>query len=111
MEKQKIIDKLESYVRDVTRFLFQWLSEEGDVLGYVLAIVHTLGTVAIWLCIVLSHTIYIDTWFQIFTFIVLFICWLQHIFLDVCVSFFRRSRHTKAFCVAVSRVPSRFTGF
>ena len=33
------------------------------------------------------------------------------IFLDVCVSFFRRSRHTKAFCVAVSRVPSRFTGF
>jgi hypothetical protein len=85
MDKQKIIDSLELGVRNITRFFFRWLSEDGEVLGYILAVIHSLGTIAIWECILFSHTVFIDLHFQIFVFILLLLCWLQHIFLDVCV--------------------------
>ena len=85
MEKQKIIDSLELGVRNITRFLFQWLSEDGEVLGYILAVIHSLGTIAIWACIFFSHTVFIDLRFQVFAFVLLFICWIQHVFLNVCV--------------------------
>lgn len=85
MEKRKIIDNLESWVRNITTFLFQWLSKDGEVLGYILAVFHTLGTVLVWVCLFLSHTIYPILWFQVSTFIMLFIIWTQHAILNVCI--------------------------
>jgi hypothetical protein len=85
MEKQKIINNLEKHIRYLTIFFFKWLSEDGEALGYILAVLHILGTIAIAMCLLLSHTIYPVLWFQLFTFALILIVWVQHIILNVCV--------------------------
>ena len=85
MEKRDIINVLEEKIRNLIRFLFQWISEDGEVLGYILSVIHILGTAAIGMCIFLSHTIFPVLWFQIFSFVLVFIVWIQHIVIKVCV--------------------------
>ena len=85
--KEKTIEYLESYFRDLVRFLYQWISTDGEVLGYILGIWHLLVCITIFICIIISHTIYPKFWFQLAVFICMFSIWIQHVFLKVCVVF------------------------
>lgn len=80
-----LVKIIEEFIRKVITFSFQWISEDGEVLGYILAIIHVMGTIAIGMCVILSHTLYPVLWFQIFSFVFLFSVLIQHVFLKVCV--------------------------
>jgi len=85
--KEKTIEYLESSFRNLVRFLYQWISTDGEILGYILGIWHLLVCITIGICIIISHTVYPKFWFQFIVFIFMFSIWIQHIFLHVCVVF------------------------
>uniref|UniRef100_A0A6C0EPB2 Uncharacterized protein n=1 Tax=viral metagenome TaxID=1070528 RepID=A0A6C0EPB2_9ZZZZ len=87
INKEKIINYLESNFRELVRFLYQWISTDGEVLGYILGIWHLLVCINIFICVLLCHTIYPNFWFQFAVFACMFTIWIQHIFLHVCVVF------------------------
>jgi hypothetical protein len=85
MDADTVINILEQNIRNTISFSFQWISEDAEALGYILSVLHLLGTIAIGMCIILSHTVFPVLWFQIFSFALIFIVWVQHIILKVCV--------------------------
>jgi hypothetical protein len=85
MNAENIINILEENIRNSIRFLFQWFSSDGEALGYILSVLHILIAVAVASCIFLSHTIFPVLWFQIFSFVLIFAIWIQHVLLKVCV--------------------------
>jgi hypothetical protein len=85
MDREKIISFLEKYIRIIVTFLFSWISADGEVIAYVLAVLHILMFVMLSTSIFLAHTIYPVFWFQVVTTAILIIVWFQHIFLKVCV--------------------------
>jgi hypothetical protein len=87
IDKEKTINYLVSQFRDVVRFLYQWISSDGEILGYILGIWHVIVCITIFICILISHTIYPSFWFQLIVFISMLAIWIQHIFLQVCVVF------------------------
>lgn len=87
IDKDKVVSYLESTFRDLVRFLYQWMSSDGEVLGYILGIWHAMVCITIFICILISHTVYPAFWFQVGVFLSLFTIWIQHIFLQVCVVF------------------------
>jgi hypothetical protein len=87
IDKEKIINYLESTFRHLVRFLYQWFSTDGEVLGYILGIWHAMVCITIFICILISHTIYPSFWFQLAVFISMLAIWIQHVFLQVCVVF------------------------
>jgi hypothetical protein len=87
LNKENIIHTIESKLKFVLYSLYGWFVKDGEILGYILGIWHLMVCVAIFICVVISHTVYPFVWFQLSIFICLFIIWLQHIFLQVCVVF------------------------
>lgn len=80
------IEKLETYTRNAIRFLYGWISKDGEVLGYILGVVHFVISMTIIAMIIISHTLYPSFIFQVCVFVCLFVIWLQHIVLKVCIS-------------------------
>lgn len=89
-----VIEKSERYLRELVTFLYSWLTTDGEVLGYVLGVWHFMGSMTIFACGILSHTIYPVVWFQVLVFAFLVVIWLQHIFLHVCVFFIAERKLT-----------------
>ena len=85
-DRESIIKILEEALIRIISFLFKWFSNDGEIIGYILSVFHVIIAVAISACIVLSHTLYPITWFQVLTFCITVIIWLQHICLKVCIS-------------------------
>jgi len=81
-----MIEKLERYTRNIIRFLYGWLTTDGVVLGYILGVVHFVISMTIIAMVVVSHTLYPSFWFQLGVFICLFVIWLQHVLLKVCIA-------------------------
>ena len=81
-----VVEKLENYTRNTISFLYSWLTTDGEVLGYILGVVHFVVSMTIIAMVLVSHTLYPAFWFQLGVFVCLFIIWLQHIFLKVCIS-------------------------
>ncbi len=84
-DRKAVIQFFQKYIVQSIRFLYNWLTTDGEVLGYILAIFHFMISVSVFSMVIFSHTIYPSFYFQLLTFIVLFVIWLQHIFLRVCV--------------------------
>jgi hypothetical protein len=40
LQREKLINLLESFIRNLIRILYQWLTNDGEVLGYILAVSH-----------------------------------------------------------------------
>lgn len=89
-----VIAKSEKYLRELVAFLYSWLTTEGEVLGYILGVWHFMGSMTIFTCGIISHTLYPVTWFQLVVFFLLVVIWLQHIFLQVCVFFIAERKLT-----------------
>lgn len=74
----------EKIVRSVLVFL-SWFLVKGEILGYILAVFHFIISAGLITLLVISHTIYPSVWLKLFVFICLFLIWLQHVVLDVCI--------------------------
>jgi hypothetical protein len=88
------VEKAEGYLRKLVTFLYSWLSTDGEVLGYILGVWHSVVCVTIFVTIIISHTIYPVVWLQILSFACLFFIWLQHIFFKVCIVFIAERKLT-----------------
>ena len=89
------VEKAERYVRELVTFLYSWLTTDGEVLGYILGVSHFVISVTISVMVVVSHTLYPVVWFQVLVFVLLFIIWIQHVFLKVCISIVAEQKLTK----------------
>ena len=86
IDKESIIDASTEYIKKTIKFLYRWLTTDGEALGYILGHIHFMLFISLLLSVFIAHTIYPNFWFQLGIFIVIFMIWLQHIFLKVCVS-------------------------
>lgn len=68
----------------ITIFL-SWFLVKGEILGYILAVFHFIISAGLVTLLVISHTIYPSVWLKLFVFVCLFLIWLQHIALDICI--------------------------
>ena len=93
--KGSVVEKLENYTRNIISFLYSWLTTDGEVLGYILGVVHFVMSMTIISMVLVSHTLYPTFLFQLGVFACLFIIWLQHIFLKVCISIVAERSLTK----------------
>ena len=96
LDKENIINQVDKYLKKIVFFLYSWLSTDGEILGYILGIWHILISITIFMCIIISHTIYPNFWFQCAIFIATFLIWFQHIFLHVCVVFITEMKLTNS---------------
>jgi hypothetical protein len=85
VNRKAIIEKMALFLNNTVSFLYQWLTTDGEILGYILGIIHITSSIFIFICIIVSHTIYPVFWLQCVIFICLFLIWIQHIVLKVCV--------------------------
>jgi hypothetical protein len=85
IDKQYIIDKLQTGLVNLVFLIYSWFIHEGEILGYILAVFHILISITVFMFIIICHTIYPDFWLQVIVFTCLFFIWLQHVTLNVCV--------------------------
>lgn len=71
------------------------MSKDLEVLGYILGVIHLTVCICIILMIIISHTLYPAFWLQCVMFVIVFVIWLQHILLKVCVVFVAEYKLTK----------------
>ena len=95
VDKDSIINSTVQFLNKSVQFLYKWLTTEGEALGYILGYLHFMAFVLLVIGIAISHTIYPSFWLQLFVFCVLFLVWLQHIVLKVCVSIVAEKHLTK----------------
>ena len=95
VEYGPIIQKLEQYTRKAVEFLYGWITTDGEILGYILGVIHFVISCTLVIAIAISYTIYPAFWFQCLLFGVLLVIWLQHIFLKACFSIVAERNLTK----------------
>lgn len=94
-DKEKVISILEEKLRIFIFFIYSWLTTDGEVLGYILGVGHFVIAVSIFTVLIISYTIYPAFWLQLVVIIGLFIIWIQHIVLKVCISTIAEQNLTK----------------
>ena len=85
-DKTILIENLERYLRSLIIFAYKWLTTEAEALGYILGSLHFMISIFLFLLVIVSHTFYPAFWLQCAVFLLLFIIWIQHVFLKVCIS-------------------------
>ncbi len=83
--KDYIIQKLNIFLKWFITFFFQWLTKEGEVLGYILASIHILLASSLLTLIFVSHTLFPQLIYQLAAYVWLLLIWFQHLFLNVCI--------------------------
>lgn len=84
-DRKAIIHFLQKHIVEGIRFLYTWFTTDGEILGYILAVFHLMISAGVFGMIIFSHTLYPTFYFQLATFLVLFVIWIQHVVLRVCV--------------------------
>jgi hypothetical protein len=90
-----VLEKYEENLRAFIRFIYSWLSTDGEVLGYILGVCHFVISTTIFVMVVVAHTLYPVLWFQIIVFVLLFVIWIQHVFFKVCISIVAEQKLTQ----------------
>jgi len=85
-DKDNLIEKLETQLRFLVSFAYRWLTREGEALGYILGSLHFMLFIFLVLLVIACHTVYTNFWFQLAVFVCIFLIWIQHILLKVCIS-------------------------
>ena len=86
INKEKIIGLLESRTRELITFLYGWITTDGEILGYILGVIHFMIAVLIFMVLFISHTIYPALWLQGVVLFCMILIWIQHVILKVCIS-------------------------
>lgn len=89
------IKTLKNGMINFIKYVYGWISKDDEFLGHVLASSHFILSATFYLLIVACHVVYPSIYFQLFVFICVFIIWLQHIFLRVCISVLAEQELTK----------------
>lgn len=82
--RQEIHDQIVQLLESGIRYLYKWLTENDEILGKIVYVLHLAGFWTLMLLIFLSH-VFPYFWFQAGVFIVVFIIWIQHVLLNTCV--------------------------
>jgi hypothetical protein len=94
-DKNYFIEKIEKQIRNLVTFFYKWLTDDKEVLGYILGTLHFMIGGTIFFLLIISHTIYSFFWLKFLAFLLLGIVWLQHVFLKVCVLIVAEQNLTK----------------
>jgi len=86
IDKEKITDYLESNLRSIIKFLYGWITHDGEILGYILGVIHFMISIIIFMLLFVSHTIYPAFWLQGIVLLCMIVIWFQHVILKVCIS-------------------------
>jgi len=86
IDKEKTIEYLETKLRKLISFLYSWITHDGEILGYILGVLHFMISIIIFILLFVSHTIYPTLWLQGSVLFCMFIIWFQHVILKVCIS-------------------------
>lgn len=95
LNKEKLQETLETFFTSFVRYIYSWLSTDGEVIGYIIGIYHMLIAVCIPLLVFISHTIYPNIWLKLYTFLCLFLIFAQHLIFNVCLMIPMEERLTK----------------
>lgn len=94
VDKERVIRYLESNLRNFIGFFYSWITQEGEILGYILGVLHFLISIVIFVILIISHTIYPTLWLQCVALMCLVLIWVQHVILKVCISIVAEKRLT-----------------
>lgn len=111
IDKQKIIDKSVLLLKRSVSFVYQWLTHEGELLGYILSVLHVIFGVGALVGILLSYTVYPSFWLQLILLIFIGSVTLQHIFLRVCVVALAEKELTQTISPFYSIIENTVTSF
>ena len=95
------IESLKNGLIKFIKTIYSWISKDDEFLGHVLASSHFIISATFYLLIVACHVIYPNLYFQIFVFTCIFIIWLQHVFLKVCISIVAEKELTKVYAPSI----------
>jgi len=76
-----IVETLEKWLR----FAYKWVTDQDDVLGEIVYILHMFVFWTLIVLIIISHTLYPIFWFQFVIFCFTCLIWIQHLILNTCV--------------------------
>lgn len=68
----------------MVRYLYGWLTENDEILGKIVYVIHMTGFWTLIVLIVLSH-VFPYFWFQVGVFMMVLLTWIQHVMLNTCV--------------------------
>jgi hypothetical protein len=94
IDKEKTIDYLETKLRRLISFLYSWITHDGEILGYILGVLHFMISIVILILLFISHTLYPALWLQGFSLFCMALIWFQHVILKVCISIVAEERLT-----------------
>jgi hypothetical protein len=86
INKEKTIEYLETRLRNLISFLYSWITHDGEILGYILGVLHFTMSIVIFVVLFISHTLYPALWLQGVVLLCMFVIWFQHVILKVCIS-------------------------
>jgi hypothetical protein len=86
IDKEKTINYLETKLRKLISFLYSWITHDGEILGYILGVLHFMISIVIFILLFISHTLYPALWLQGVTLFCMALIWFQHVILKVCIS-------------------------
>jgi hypothetical protein len=86
IDKEKTIDYLETKLRKLISFLYSWITHDGEILGYILGVLHFMISIVILILLFISHTLYPALWLQGLALFFMALIWFQHVILKVCIS-------------------------
>jgi hypothetical protein len=83
--KKNLQESLESFFTALVRYLYAWLSTDGEVIGTIIGVYHLLIAVSIPIIMFISHTIYPNFWLKLYNFLCLFFIFMQHLIFNACL--------------------------
>jgi hypothetical protein len=85
INKEKLRKSIEDFLIGLVRYTYSWLSNDGEILGYIIGVYHILIAFCILIMIFVTHTIYPNVWLKLYILICLGIIFAQHVFFEVCL--------------------------
>jgi len=85
VNKEYIIERLHFFTKHVFSFLYQWITTDGEVVGYILGFMHVFTAILVLVSVFVCHTIYPVFWFQCVVYSWILAIWIQHVVLNVCI--------------------------
>jgi len=101
MTREEFIVWADAHIRSFIRFVFQWISTDAEVLGYILAVLHILIVIGSSTSFLLAYTLYPTFWFQTFVLAGLILVWSQHIFLGGCILTISEEKFTNSYAPSI----------
>ena len=83
-KRDKVHDQIVNALESAVRYLYKWLTENDEILGKIVYVLHLAGFWTLIMMIFLSH-VFPYFWFQVGVFVVVFSTWIQHVLLNTCV--------------------------